>query len=136
MLSRAVESAVRRPTLSPCLALEHSIITNQTNNTILEYLHSLPWLTEAVEEDEDAVMELPVAVQAEAAPSHPLVEEATVAVVDTAAAATAEAEIAEAEIAVATVEVVIVAEVAVTEVAEVAAVADGHLRRSTRLALE
>lgn len=98
--------------------------------------------------DVDAVMELPVAVQAEAAPSHLLAEEAIVAeapvteaaAVDTVAAATAGAEIAEAiveaEIAVATAEVAIGAEVAVTEAAAVAVVADGHLPRFTRLPLE
>lgn len=59
------------------------------------------------------------------------------AAVDTVAAATAAEEIAagtaEVAIEVATVEVVIGAEVAVTEVA---AVADDHLRRSTRRPLE
>lgn len=102
-------------------------------------MQSPPWLTEAVDVDVDAVMELPVGVQAEAAPSHLLVEEATVAeapVTEAAAVDTVAAATAEAEIAVATVEVAIGAEVAVTNVAAVAVVADGHLRRFTRLPLE
>lgn len=94
-----------------------------------------------MEEDEDVVMELHVAAQAEEALFHlVVVEEETVAealvieaaVVDTVAAATEAEEIAadtaEAVIGAATVEVVIGAEVAVTAVA---AAADDHLRRST-----
>lgn len=99
-----------------------------------------------MDEDEDVVMELHVAVQAEEALFHLVVEEEEsvagvlaieAAAVDTVAAANAAEEIgadtAEVVIGVATVEVVIGAEVAVTEVA---AVADDHLRRSTRRPLE
>lgn len=94
-----------------------------------------------MDEDGDVVMELHVAVQAEEALFHLVVEEETVAgalaieaaVVDTVAAAIEAEEIAaataEAAIGAATVEVVIGAEVAVTEVA---AAADDHLRKSTR----
>lgn len=99
-----------------------------------------------MDEDEDVVMELHVAVQAEEALFLLVVEEegtvaeapeTEAAAVDTVAAATAAEEIgadtAEVAIGVVTVEVVIGAEVAVTEVA---AVADDHLRRSTRRPLE
>ncbi|KAH8744218.1 hypothetical protein F5883DRAFT_29779 [Diaporthe sp. PMI_573] len=79
-------------------------------------------------------MELPAAVQAEEAPSHPVVEEPIVAAADTAAVATVAEEIVvvlteQAEIAARTVVVVIGAGVAVTEVAA----ADAHLRGSTHL---
>lgn len=83
-------------------------------------------------------MELLAAVQAEEAPSHPVVEEATVvAAVDTVVVATVAEEIAVvatvgAEIAAGIVEVAIGAAVAVTEVA----VADVLPRRSTRLPVE
>lgn len=98
-----------------------------------------------MEGDEDVVMELPAAAQAEEALFHLVVEEETVAevlaieaaAVDTVAAATAAEEIAagtaEVAIVVATVEVVIGAEAAVTEVA---AAVDDHLRRSTRRPVE
>lgn len=99
-----------------------------------------------MDEDEDVVMELHVAVQAEEALSHLVVEEEETvagvlaieaAAVDTVAAATAAEEIAadtaEVAIGAAIVEVVIGAEAAVIEVA---AAADDHLRRSTRRPLE
>lgn len=114
----------------PCLRALHSITAHQ--QAVLDHLHARRWPTEAVAEDVDVVMELLAVAQAEEAPSQPAAEEETVAVEEETVAAVVTAVAATvAEIAVVdTVEVAIGAEVAVTEVA---AAADGHLRKSTRL---
>jgi len=134
----------RLSTIQPCLCASLSST----------HLHARLWLIVVEEEDGDVVtapvvaMGVLAAVQAEEAPSHPVVEEGTeVAAVDIVAAATAAEEIAAvataaeeivvvaiagAEIAAGTVEVAIGAEVAVT----VVAAADDPPRRSTRLPLE